>query len=205
MIKVENLTITTRQPILKNFTTTFKTRNIYQIMAENGAGKSTFLKALTQLVNYKGTITFDNLSFSQVKEKIFFFKENSWLDSNLNSLDYLKFVKNSWHSQHDIATEASFLGIDQFAKIPIKKYSLGMKQKLIIAMYLVSDAKYLLMDEITNGLDEENRNKLYSRLNDLINLNDKCIILTSHYANEINNLHNVTKLKLENLTMNEVK
>lgn len=205
MIKVENLTITTRQPILKNFTATFKTGNIYQIMAENGAGKSTFLKALTQLVNYKGSITFDNMPFNQAKEKIFFFEENNWLDSNLNSLDYLQFVKDSWHSQHDIDTELNFWGIDQFAKVPIKKYSLGMKQKLIIAMYLVSDAQYLLMDEITNGLDEKNRNKLYSRLNDMVTLNDKCIILTSHYANEINNLHNVTKLKLENLTMNEVK
>lgn len=205
MIKVENLTITTRQPILKNFTATFKTGNIYQIMAENGAGKSTFLKALTQLVNYKGAITFDNMPFNQAKEKIFFFEENNWLDSNLNSLDYLQFVKDSWHSQHDIDTELNFWGIDQFAKVPIKKYSLGMRQKLIIAMYLVSDAQYLLMDEITNGLDEKNRNKLYSRLNDMVTLNDKCIILTSHYANEINNLHNVTKLKLENLTMNEVK
>lgn len=205
MIKVENLTITTRQPILKSFTTTFKTRNIYQIMAENGAGKSTFLKALTQLVNYKGAITFDNMPFNQAKEKIFFFEENSWLDPNLNSLDYLQFVKVSWHSQHDIDTELSFWGIYQFAKVPIKKYSLGMKQKLIIAMYLVSDAQYLLMDEITNGLDEKNRNKLYSRLNDMVTLNDKCIILTSHYANEINNLHNVTKLKLNNLTMSEVK
>lgn len=205
MIKVENLTITTRQPILKNFTTTFKTRNIYQIMAENGAGNSTFLKALTQLVNYKGAITFDNMPFNQAKEKIFFFEENNWIDSNLNSLDYLQFVKDSWHSQHDIDTELNFWGIDQFAKVPIKKYSLGMKQKLIIAMYLVSDAQYLLMDEITNGLDEKNRNKLYSRLNDMVTLNDKCIILTSHYANEINNLHNVTKLKLNNLTMSEVK
>ncbi len=205
MIKVENLTITTRQPILKSFTTTFKTRNIYQIMAENGAGKSTFLKALTQLVNYKGAITFDNMPFNQAKEKIFFFEENNWMDSNLNSLDYLQFVKDSWHSQHDIDTELNFWGIDQFAKVPIKKYSLGMKQKLIIAMYLVSDAQYLLMDEITNGLDEKNRNKLYSRLNDMVTLNDKCIILTSHYANEINNLHNVTKLKLNNLTMSEVK
>lgn len=205
MIKVENLTITTRQPILKNFTATFKTGNIYQIMAENGAGKSTFLKALTQLVNYKGAITFDNMPFNQAKEKIFFFEENNWLDSNLNSLDYLQFVKDSWYSQHDIDTELNFWGIDQFAKVPIKKYSLGMRQKLIIAMYLVSDAQYLLMDEITNGLDEKNRNKLYSRLNDMVTLNDKCIILTSHYANEINNLHNVTKLKLENLTMNEVK
>ena len=205
MIKVENLTITTRQPILKSFTTTFKTRNIYQIMAENGAGKSTFLKALTQLVNYKGAITFDNMPFNQAKEKIFFFEENNWMDSNLNSLDYLQFVKDSWHSQHDIDTELNFWGIDQFAKVPIKKYSLGMKQKLIIAMYLVSDAQYLLMDEITNGLEEKNRNKLYSRLNDMVTLNDKCIILTSHYANEINNLHNVTKLKLNNLTMSEVK
>lgn len=205
MIKVENLTITTRQPILKNFTATFKTGNIYQIMAENGAGKSTFLKALTQLVNYKGAITFDNMPFNQAKEKIFFFEENNWLDSNLNSLDYLQFVKDSWHSQHDIDTELNFWGIDQFAKVPIKKYSLRMRQKFIIAMYLVSDAQYLLMDEITNGLDEKNRNKLYSRLNDMVTLNDKCIILTSHYANEINNLHNVTKLKLENLTMNEVK
>ena len=49
MIKVENLTITTRQPILKSFTTTFKTRNIYQIMTENGAGNSTFLKAAKSL------------------------------------------------------------------------------------------------------------------------------------------------------------
>ena len=146
MIKVENLTITTRQPILKNFTATLKAGNIYQIMAENGAGKSTFLKALTQLVNYKGAITFDNLPFNQIKEKIFFFEENSWLDPNLNSLDYLQFVKDSWHSQHDIDTELSFWGIDQFAKVPIKKYSLGMKQKLIIAMYLVSDAQYLLME-----------------------------------------------------------
>lgn len=160
MIKVENLTITTRQPILKKFTATFKTGNIYQIMAENGAGKSTFLKALTQLVNYKGAITFDNMPFNQAKEKIFFFEENNWLNSNLNSLDYLQFVKDLWRSQHDIDTELSFWGIDQFAKVPIKKYSLGMKQKLIIAMYLVSDAQYLLMDEIINGLDEKNRNKL---------------------------------------------
>ena len=109
-------------------------------MAENGAGKSTFLKALTQLVNYKGAITFDNMPFNQAKEKIFFFEENNWMDSNLNSLDYLQFVKDSWHSQHDIDTELNFWGIDQFAKVPIKKYSLGMKQKLIIAMYLVSDA-----------------------------------------------------------------
>lgn len=53
MIKVENLTITSRQPILKAFSFNFEKDNIYQIMAENGAGKSTFLRALTQLVKYE--------------------------------------------------------------------------------------------------------------------------------------------------------
>ncbi len=61
------------------------------------------------------------MPFNQAKEKIFFFEENNWMDSNLNSLDYLQFVKVSWHSQHDIDTELSFWGIDQFAKVPIKK------------------------------------------------------------------------------------
>lgn len=204
MIKVENLTITTRQPILKAFSFNFETSNVYQIMAENGAGKSTFLKALTQLIKYSGNVTYDNKTYDQSKEKVFFFEDNSWLNQDLNALDYLELTKNLWHSNHSITDEVNFWGIDKFIKVPIKKYSLGMKQKLIIAMYFVSDASYLLMDEITNGLDIENRDKFYSRLNDLIDQSDKCIILTSHYANEIKNLHKITSLKLENLSMHEV-
>ena len=153
MIKVENLTITSRQPILKAFSFNFEKDNIYQIMAENGAGKSTFLRALTQLVKYEGRIVYDNKSYKQSKEKVFFFEDNSWFSDDLNSLDYLDLTKKLWHSTHSITKEIEFWGIDEFRKLPIKKYSLGMKQKLIIAMYFVSDAPYLLMDEITNGLD----------------------------------------------------
>lgn len=204
MIKVENLTITSRQPILKAFSFNFEKDNIYQIMAENGAGKSTFLRALTQLVKYEGRIVYDNKSYKQSKEKVFFFEDNSWFSDDLNSLDYLDLTKKLWHSTHSITKEIEFWVIDEFRKLPIKKYSLGMKQKLIIAMYFVSDAPYLLMDEITNGLDQETREKFYFRLNELIDRNNKCIILTSHYANEIKKLHNLTTLKLENLSMNEV-
>lgn len=82
MIKVENLTITTRQPILKSFTTTFKTRNIYQIMAENGAGKSTFLKALTQLVNYKGLSLLIICHLTKLRRKYFSSKKTiGWIQT----------------------------------------------------------------------------------------------------------------------------
>lgn len=107
MIKIENLTITTRQPILKDFSFNLKTGYIYQIIAENGAGKSTFLRALTQLVDYKGIIVYDNKSYQQSKEKVFFFEDNSWFDKNLNCLDYLNLTKKLWRSQHSISEEVN--------------------------------------------------------------------------------------------------
>ena len=105
MIKVENLTITSRQPILKAFSFNFEKDNIYQIMAENGAGKSTFLRALTQLVKYEGRIVYDNKSYKQSKEKVFFFEDNSWFSDDLNSLDYLDLTKKLWHSTHSTNKE----------------------------------------------------------------------------------------------------
>ncbi|MEB3363485.1 hypothetical protein SDC49_06345 [Lactobacillus sp. R2/2] len=126
------------------------------------------------------------------------------MNVNLTSLDYLKFVKRQWHSNVDLDQELDFLGVRKYVKVPIKKYSLGMKQKLIVAMYLVSGAEYYLMDEITNGLDEESRAILYKRLNDEVAQHNKCIILTSHYSSEIkvNNLH---RLVLQKQMMHEVE
>ena len=96
-----------------------------------------------------------------------------------------------------------FLGINEYSTLPVKKYSLGMKQKLIVTMYLVSGAKYFLMDEITNGLDEESRLILYNRLEKEVIEKKKCIILTSHYSSEIN-VKNLHRLVFQNKLMREV-
>ncbi|RMC49317.1 ABC transporter ATP-binding protein [Lactobacillus sp. ESL0263] len=204
MLTINNLSIKTRQPILHDFTYQFKPGEFYQIAAENGSGKTSFLRAITNLIPISaGTILLDGEPYAKKKQNFFFFESNDWFNDNLNSLDYLNFVKKLWHSNADLDQEMAFLGVNEFAKVPIKKYSLGMKQKLIVAMYFTSDADYYLMDEITNGLDEESRNKLYQRLNDEITNRNKCIILTSHYSSEVkvNNLH---RLVLEKQMMHEV-
>lgn len=77
-----------------------------------------------------------------------------------------------------------------------------MKQRVLIAMYMVSDATYLLMDEITNGLDEASRKLFFKALHQLCQ-EDKMIILTSHYKEDIEEYCHVT-LKLVNETMQEV-
>ena len=205
MLTVQNLSLKTRQPILHDFSYQFAPGQFYQIAAENGSGKTSFLRAVTDLIPASsGKVLLDGKTYAKNKRKLFFFESNEWLNANLTSLDYLKFVKSQWHSNVDLDQELDLLGVREYVKVPIKKYSLGMKQKLIVAMYLVSDAEYYLMDEITNGLDEESRTVLYERLNDEVTQRNKCIILTSHYSSEIkvNNLH---RLVLHKQTMHEVK
>ena len=205
MLTVQNLSLKTRQPILHDFSYQFAPGQFYQIAAENGSGKTSFLRAVTDLIPASsGKVLLDGKPYAKNKRKLFFFESNEWLNVNLTSLDYLKFVKRQWHSNVDLDQELDFLGVRKYVKVPIKKYSLGMKQKLIVAMYLVSDAEYYLMDEITNGLDEESRAILYERLNNEVTQRNKCIILTSHYSSEIkvNNLH---RLVLHKQTMHEVK
>ena len=204
MLTVQNLSLKTRQPILHDFSYQFAPGQFYQIAAENGSGKTSFLRAVTDLIPASsGKVLLDGKPYAKNKRKLFFFESNEWLNVNLTSLDYLKFVKRQWRSNVDLDQELDLLGVREYVKVPIKKYSLGMKQKLIVAMYLVSDAEYYLMDEITNGLDEESRAVLYERLNDEVTQRNKCIILTSHYSSEIkvNNLH---RLVLQKQMMHEV-
>ena len=205
MLTVQNLSLKTRQPILHDFSYQFAPGQFYQIAAENGSGKTSFLRAVTDLIpTSSGKVLLDGKPYAKNKRKLFFFESNEWLNVNLTSLDYLKFVKSQWHSNVDLDQELDLLGVREYVRVPIKKYSLGMKQKLIVAMYLVSDAEYYLMDEITNGLDEESRAILYKRLNDEVAQHNKCIILTSHYSSEIkvNNLH---RLVLQKQMMHEVE
>lgn len=204
MLEVNNLAIKTRQPILHDFNYQFLPGQFYQIAAENGLGKTSFLRAITDLIPITaGKILLDGKPYSQNKEKVFFFESNDWLNPNLNSLDYLKFVKKMWHSKANLRSEMAFLGVQDYAKVPIKKYSLGMKQKLLVAMYFVSDAEYYLMDEITNGLDEESRNQLYDRLSKEVVEKNKCIIMTSHYSSEVK-VANSHRLVLDKQMMREV-
>lgn len=77
-----------------------------------------------------------------------------------------------------------------------------MKQRLIIAMYLISDAKYMIMDEITNGLDEDFRNLFFQTIIDLKH-QGKTILLSSHYKDEIIEYCDVV-LEIKNNKLSEV-
>lgn len=203
MIELRNITIETRHPILNNVDYTFSDERIYGIVAENGSGKTTIFRSLVDLKKpLTGTILFDNQSVEKVLGKVFYYESIEWLDKNLSGMDYLKFVKTTWKSDLTIADIVESWKMGEFINIPTKKYSLGMKQRLVIAMYLISNAKYLIMDEITNGLDEENRKVFFQQLLDLKN-KGKTILISSHYKDEIVKYCDVV-LEIKKNTLSEV-
>ncbi|NVY97139.1 ATP-binding cassette domain-containing protein [Lactobacillus sp. DCY120] len=185
MFKIPNLTLVQREPILQAASYTFQEGQIYLLQAENGSGKTTFLRSLVNLVPKKSRIiSFGQVPCSQVKAKVFYFESSDWFNPNLSGKDYLQFIQQQWWSPIPLDPETQRRQMQDYYKLPIKKYSLGMKQKLLIDLYRVSGAQYLLMDEINNGSDQASREILYQQLIDLAQ-EGKLIIIASHYQDEI--------------------
>ena len=185
MIEIKDLTLTLREPILKNANFNFQNGKIYMLHALNGTGKTSVLRTIVSLLApSSGQVLFDDKPFANVKSQVFYLETSDWFDKNLSGLDYMQFVKNEWHSHQDLQEIINRWEMSNYIKTPIRKYSLGMKQKLVVALYELSDAKYLLMDEINNGLDSDSRQILYQELTNLAKQN-KLIIMASHYQDEV--------------------
>ncbi|UQS87306.1 ABC transporter ATP-binding protein [Nicoliella spurrieriana] len=184
-LRVNKLTVSfPNQRVINNFTYTFNDKGLYLIVAPNGSGKTTIFRAILGLINSSNQgITINERPISSQRSKLFYYESSNWFDLNLSGLDYLKFVKSQWHSTVPVESVIKLWNMQGYVKKAIRKYSLGMKQKLLIAMYLISDADYMIMDEINNGLDEDSRKQLMQILNQMAQ--SKCIITSSHYKDEI--------------------
>lgn len=150
----------------------------------------------------EGKILFDGKPVESCLKDVFYYEDVEWLDGNLKGEDYIAFVKKMWDSKADIKPVIQALNMEEYIRIPIKKYSLGMKQKLIIGMYLISDATYLIMDEITNGLDDQNRKRFFEILKEWKKRN-KTILLSSHYKDEISEFCDIV-LQIRDKKLKEV-
>ncbi|WP_314209378.1 ABC transporter ATP-binding protein [Vagococcus salmoninarum] len=161
---------------------------ILGLMAPNGTGKTTLFRAIANLIGcQEGTIEINGYQ-SKEREKyfqqLFFLENNESLMTNLTPETNLAYVKKMWQSPLEVRDVINRLGMEKYRKKPVKHLSLGMKQHLLIGMYLISDAPVLLFDEPLNGLDlgsVELVNSLFQRLHQ----QGKTVMITSH------NLHHL--------------
>ena len=195
MITLNQVRLKTREMILKDIDFTFEKGNIYGMVAINGSGKTTLFRAISRLISVNG---------GQIiaPSSLFYYETIEWFDGNLSGIDYLLYIKNVWNSSQNLEQEIEYWEMSDYIHLPIRKYSLGMKQRLLIAMYFMSQADCWLMDEITNGLDEYYRTKFFNRLK--VIQTEQLIIISSHYKEELMDVCDKI-VKIENCRIEEVQ
>lgn len=165
---------------------------IYGLVGPNGSGKSVLFKMICGLL----PVTSGNIYYNdQLLHKDFdilpsigvvidgsrFYEYLSGYDN----LALLASLKNEIHEQEiNQALELVKLKKD---KMPVKKYSLGMKQRLSLAQAIMENPEVLLLDEVTNGLDKSGIKMVYDLLNEE-KQKGKIIFITSHRQEDIDTL-----------------
>ncbi|WP_225418440.1 ABC transporter ATP-binding protein [Lacticaseibacillus daqingensis] len=133
------------------------TPGVFGLVAPNGSGKSTLLNLIAGLLRpQSGTITIDGQpnTTRQVFKQVAYLQDNRVLYPYLTGRAHLDFVAATHHlDQAHVAAVAEQLKASAFLDRRVRKYSLGMKQRLLMVMALVTDAPLILLDEPLNGLD----------------------------------------------------
>ena len=160
---------------------------IYGIIGANGSGKSTFMKCLTNLVDYSGEIQYDGLelkSHPEVLKNVGLIIETPAFYNDMSAIQNLKVFL----PKHKDATKLlESIGLFEFSNDKVKTYSLGMKQKLAIVLACLKGEKVIILDEPFNGLDIDSVKVVIDLLLEEKN-RGKTIIVSSHMPNTINKL-----------------
>ncbi len=175
------------QMVVKNVSLHIRRNCVYGLLGPNGAGKSTILKMLTGILRpTSGSIEFEgHLWRRDDLEQIGALIEAPPLYENLTAYENLK-IRTTLLGLDDarISEVLQMVQLTDTGKKRAGQFSLGMKQRLGIAIALVNNPKLLILDEPTNGLDpvgiEEFRKLIRS-----FSRNGITVILSSHILSEV--------------------
>lgn len=180
-----------KRNVLKNISFSIKSGEIVGFVGPNGAGKTTTIKIISNLVYPdKGSVFICGYDVSKNREKAFAgysaIIENPALYPYLSGYANINFYRKLRKTEKSKMDEIiDYIGLQDKIHIKVKKYSLGMKQRLALGISLLSNPKLLILDEPTNGLDPSGIIDLRKKLKDLSNENHTAMLISSHQLSEI--------------------
>lgn len=180
-----------RECAVNNVNMTIHEGDIYGLIGKNGAGKTTLMRLITGMaVANSGEIElFGMKDVINARKYIGNSIENPAIFSNMSAYDNLKFYNKMYgiKSDKNIYSLLKKVRLDANDKKIVDKYSLGMKQRLAIAIALINNPKFLVLDEPINGLDPEGIGEIRRLLLDLNN-DGITILISSHILLELDKL-----------------
>lgn len=178
--------------VLQDINLNVESGQILGLVGPNGAGKTTCLQALLGLTRYKGDITVlgHNPSKHRTKmlESVAYIADVAVLPKWIKVSQALTYMQGV-HPNFDRDKALVFLAKTNIPmSASVKALSKGMVTQLHLALILAVDAKVLVLDEPTLGLDILTRRQFYSHLLEDFHNDDKCIIITTHQIEEIEHI-----------------
>ena len=193
LIETKQLTkIYGEQAAVKNIDLHVKRGRIYGLLGRNGAGKTTTMKmllGLTQPTSGEVKIWRKTLRGNEKKllPRIGSLIESPGFYPNLTATENLRIFATlrGVPNRHAIKDALDLVGLPYKDKKLFSQYSLGMKQRLAIALAVMHDPELLILDEPINGLDPIGIAEVRSFIRELCDARGKTILISSHILSEI--------------------
>jgi len=183
-IEIENLHIARgNNKVISGLNLTAEAGEVIGLVAPNGTGKTTLFSGIAQLIEDSlDKLKLNNVSHNdriKYNQSFFFLESSDNLYAELNVRNHLELIKTLWKRSISIDDVLNELKMTSYEEKPVNELSLGMKQHLLIAMYIVSDAPVLLFDEPLNALDPSSIN-IVNRIISQLGKQKKTVIISSH-------------------------
>ena len=180
------------KPVLENVDITINRGDIYGFVGKNGAGKTTLIRILSGLsIPTSGKfelfgIASDSREIVKARRRICSMVESPAIYPELTAYDNMKAQCLILKKPFSVINEnLAFVGLADVGKKKAKNFSLGMRQRLAIAVALIGEPELMLLDEPINGLDPEGIKQVREMLLKLREEKGITILISSHILSEL--------------------
>lgn len=185
--------------VLKNINMNINKGDIYGFIGKNGAGKTTFMRVALSLTPKDSgeVIYYDNKSINDIGLKVGSLIESPGIYKNASAYENMKRFSILYGADGSKINEIlNMVGLGNTGKRKAKDFSLGMRQRLGIAIALLGNPELLILDEPINGLDPEGIKEIRDVIVKLNKEKNITFLISSHLLDELSKI--VTKYGIIN-------
>lgn len=192
MISIENLTFAYRKkPVFDGLDLQFQAGHVYGLLGKNGTGKSSLLRNVAGLLSpQKGRIVVNG--FTPFEKLPVFLQDVVMVPEEfyLPNITVPAFIKHyaPFYPRFNYTQFNNYIAVFEIpGDSTLQNMSYGQKKKVLISFALATNAKVLLMDEPTNGLDIMSKSQFRKILAEALD-EERCIIISTHQVKDLENL-----------------
>ena len=175
--------------VVDSFSLKMEKGHIYGLIGPNGAGKTTVMKMMAGLTGADcGSMHFfGSEDLDAMRDRISFIIEEPYMDMNMTARENMEYMRllRGIPDKKRIDELLAFVGLENTGKKLAKQFSLGMRQRLGLAMSMLPGPEIMVLDEPINGLDPEGIIDIRKMLKELSVSKGITILISSHILKEL--------------------